>query len=180
MDKYREETQWQEAVCLNGQMEIQLPREFEIPSDDVAGRKFPYEQKPQEIYMDSTGERIITFNLLKNALEEKQVYSAVKEMQQTIGHLYPESIRQRARCLRTGEETVGWFSFVTGGMAGDCTHNLFVLPQDGRMLLGSYHFPERDEAEETEVFLKMIRSIVLKKKTQEKAGGWYVGGNIWG
>ena len=96
-----------------------------------------------------------------------------------IGHLYPESIRRCARCTRTQEEIAGWFSFVTGGLAEDRIHILFILPMNGKMMLGSYHFPEGDEAEETEVFLKIIRNIVVKKKTQEKAGGWYVGGSIW-
>ena len=157
MEKLREEVGWQAAVCLNGQLEIQLPEGFEVPSNDVVERTFPYGQKPQEIYADSTGEKIITFNVLQNVLEEKQVYIAIREVQRMIGHLYPESIRRCARCI----------------------HILFILPMNGKMMLGSYHFPEGDEAEETEVFLKIIRNIVVKKKTQEKAGGWYVGGSIW-
>lgn len=179
MEKLREEAGWQAVLCLNGQLEIQLPEGFEVPSDDAVKRKFPYGQKPQEIYTDSTGEKIITFNVLQNMLEEGQVYIVIREVQRMIGHLYPESIQRYARCNRTEEEIVGWFSFVTGGLAEDCIHILFILPLNGKMMLGSYHFPEGDEAEETEVFLKIIRNIVVKKKAQEKAGGWYVGGSIW-
>ena len=65
MEKLREEAGWRAAVCLNGQLEIQLPEGFEVPSNDVVERTFPYGQKPQEIYADSTGEKIITFNVLQ-------------------------------------------------------------------------------------------------------------------
>lgn len=180
MENIREETRWETVVCLNGQLEIQLPGGFEAVTGKEVEKKFPYGQGPQEIYMDHTGEKIITFNLLDKALEEKQVYSAVREIQVLIGHLYPESIRQQAGCIRAKEETAGWFSFATGGLTEDCIHILFVLSLEGKMMFGSYHFPAGDEAEERKTFQKIIRSAAVKKKKQEKAGGWYVGGNIWG
>lgn len=78
-----------EFCCWSSLMDIVLPADFERPAEEMAAKKFPYERRPQEIFMDSKGEHIITFNLLEKQLTENQVYGAICEIERLIRHAYP-------------------------------------------------------------------------------------------
>lgn len=156
-----------EFSCLSGLMDIVLPAEFERPIGEMAAKKFPYEKRPQEIFMNSQGEQIITLNLLEKQLMESQAYGAICEIERLIQHAYPESIRQHAVYTRAGDKLVGFFTFITGGLVEDQLHILFILSLLQRMMLGSYHFPAGYEEQGKETFRRIIMDIRIKKDLPE-------------
>ena len=81
---------WQEINCLDDEVILKLPEDWNRPEDEVIAKKFPYISKPQEIFADLQERKIITFNLLDKQLVDEQVYPAIKEMQRLINRLYPE------------------------------------------------------------------------------------------
>ncbi len=118
--------------------------------------------------MDEDGKAIFTLNLLEKQLEEGQLSSATREMQRMITHIYPESIKNHARCMKVEAGMTGWFSFATGGLADDNCHIMFLMSVSGKMMLGSYHFPAGQEQEEKEKFFKILRSIQVAETEQDK------------
>lgn len=167
----KNELKWKDIVCLSGQLSLKIPEELEKPSEKEAAEHFLHGQRPQEIWMDKYGSRILTFNLLELSLQEKQVSSAVREIQKMIGRLYPESIRESAQNLEAGGVTAGWFSFLTGGIREDQCHIMFVMPVNERMMFGSYHFPAGQKKEEQHVFWGMLKSVQMRKDTGEDGSG---------
>lgn len=166
------EFKWQD-MCL------MLPEDWKSPSEELTKKKFPYQQKPQEIFVNPEESRILTLNMLEKPLHEKQVYPAILEIQRMINHIYPESIRERARILKTGAGIIGWFSFVTGGLKSDDCHSMFVIPVDGRMMFGSYHFPIEELEEERTFFLNIMKSIEINSDTGEDGQGTDDGNGIF-
>lgn len=158
----RTENGWRGKSCLGRRMQIALPEDLKEPSAELLEKRFPYEQKPQEVYMNSDGRKIITFNLLEKRLKENQIYAAVGEIQKMINHIYPESIRERTRSINTGSGRIGWFSYITGGVAEDNYHIMFLLPIDEKMMFGSYHFPLGQLEDEKKTFLDIITSIEVR------------------
>lgn len=161
MMEYREQAGWQELSCLAGRIQLKLPENYMKPSDEVLTVKFPVSPRPQEIYINPEGNRIITFNLLDKPLQEMQVYPAIKEMQRLISHAYPESIRLWAKELKADAGIIGWFAFVKGGIKEDSMHCMFILPVNDNMMLGSYHFPAEGMEEDRRVFVEILKSIRL-------------------
>lgn len=149
--------------CFNGAMEMEIQTELDRQTDEIKARKFPYVLKPQEVYADVSEKKIITLNLLENRLEDRQILTAIREIQRIIRQLYPESIYHRARCYKIMEGNVGWFSFVSNNLEEKYVHIMFVVPVDGRMMFGSYHFPSQSVQEETSNFIEMLKSIRIKK-----------------
>lgn len=156
--------------CLNNELSIKLWAETLRPENKEISEKFPYAIKPQEVYMDKTGQKIVTLNLLENTIKENQVNIAIKEIQRTIRKIYPESIYHTVKCIKITEGTVGWFSFLSGGIMEEQLHFIFILPLKNRMMLGSYHFPSKYVLEETEFFIEMIRSIRIDNGSQDDTG----------
>lgn len=170
LDENKKETKWKDIVCP-GELYLQIPEELEKPSEKEAAEHFPYDQIPQEIWMDITGSRILTFNLLELLLQENQVSPAIREIQKMISRRYPESVRESAQNLSVCGVTVGWFSFLTGGIKEDQCHIMFVMSVNERMMFGSYHFPVEQENEEQRVFFKMLKSVKIRKNSGEDGNG---------
>ena len=178
MEENKEEMKWQERSCLKGLICLKLPEYLEKQAEEKESKIFPYLQKPQEIFMDEEGGRIITFNLLDKQLEENQIHAAAGEMQRIINHIYPESIRIHTRYAINTAGVLGWFAFVTGGLTEDHYHIMFLMSLSRQMMLGSYHFPAGQEKEERVNFQGIIQSIQIMEATQEDTGKKYVGYKI--
>jgi len=77
-----------------------------------------------------------------------------------VSRIYPESIEERAQTIKTKAGTAGFFSFLTGGIAEDTCHFMFILPDaDEKMLLGSLHLPAGQMHYGKKLLVKVIRSI---------------------
>ena len=162
MEENKEQSGWQSVSCLAGRMYLRIPEDYRKPSNEVAAAKFPITPRPQEIYINPEGNKILTFNLLDKPLQEQQVYPAVLEMQRVIRHAYPESVRAQAKEIKTDAGTMGWFAFVTGGIKEDSIHCMFILPLDDNMMFGSYHFPAEQMEENRKIFMQMLKSIRIE------------------
>ena len=156
--------------CLDGAVFLLLWPGAARQTAEEAGRRFPYAVKPQEVYADGTGRRILALNLLEEGLEDGQVESAIAGIQKIIEKLYPGSIWHKARCMAAAKVTAGWFSFVTGSLAGEQFHILFLLPMEGRMLLGSWHSLTESIGKETADFLEMLKSIRIRNAIKTYTG----------
>ena len=159
MEIREEEAICQVSDCLQGRIRITLPQGWQRPSNEILARKFPYRTTPQEVFSDTQAEQIITFSLLDKQLQEKQVYTAVREIQRVISHIYPESIREQARMIRIQAGPAGIFAFITGGIREDVYHSMFILSVDEKMLLGSFHLPEGQAESGRKTRMDIMRSI---------------------
>lgn len=154
---------WMELSCLDKRIGLKLPGEWRKPTEKEIFQYFPYQLKPQEVFVcQQEAVKIITMNLLEKELSTKQVYPAIKEIQKMVCNVYPESLQQPAKKIITGLGAAGWFSFETGGITNDGYHIMFVLSAYENMLLGSYHFPKKDVQEEKKFFLDVLRGIQLE------------------
>ena len=161
MKTREEEALCQVSDCLQGRIRITLPQGWQRPSNEILARKFPYRTTPQEVFSNTQAEQIITFSLLEKQLQENQVYTAAREIQRVISHIYPESIREQARMIRIQAGAAGIFAFITGGIREDAYHSIFILPVDEKMLLGSFHLPEGQAESGRKTLMDIMRSIQI-------------------
>lgn len=160
MEAGKEGTGWQESACLNGRLHIRLPEGWGTPAEAVLAEKFPCSTRPQEIFADSQADRIFTISRMEKQLQERQVYPAVREIQRVVSRVYPESVRDQAQTVKTETGSAGFFSFLTGGIAGDTCHFVFILPDaDEKMLLGGLHLPAGELRSGKGLLAGIIRSI---------------------
>ena len=158
---------WQTVKLFEDKISLVLPEGWNCPSIEVLEQKFPYDSKPQEVYMDEDRDRVFTCNILEKTLREDQVYAAINEIQRLIGHMYPESIRNKPRTLATKAGMAGWFSYMTGGIKEDKCHIMFVMSLERKMFFGSYHFTADNEVEEQRVFLQILKQVELLHEEEE-------------
>ena len=170
MGEKGKEAVWKEISCLEGKLILTVPKNWER----IVGKKvdglFPYANQPQMVMGTLEEEKLFTLNLLSNGLEEGQVNGAIRESQRVSLRVYPESCRQGIRRRRLKAGITGWFSFSTGGEEREKLHYLFIISFQGEMLLGSYHFLAKEEAEETTVFWEILQKMRSGEDEESKKG----------
>ena len=137
-----------------------MPEGWERPAETVLSERFPGSTGPEEIFADSGADRMLTLSRLGKHLQERQVYPAVREIQRVVSRVYPESVRDQAQTITVQTGSAGFFSFLTGGIAGDTCHFVFILPDaDEKMLLGGLHLPAGELRSGKGMLAEIIRSI---------------------
>ena len=159
MEEKGKEAGWKEISCLEEKLILTVPGNWERIAAERVNRLFPYVHQPQEVMGDGEEEKLFTLNLLSKGLEEGQVNGAIREIQRAIQRVHPESCRQGIKRRRLKAGVAGWFSFSTGGEEREKLHYLFILSFQGEMLLGSYHFPAKEEPEEAGVFQQILQKM---------------------
>lgn len=172
-------TQWKQISCLEERMDLEIPGDLKRPSNEVIEKKFPYNVHPQEIFINPEISRILTLEMLEKPLRDIQVYPAIMEIQRLIRHIYPESIRKAARILQVSAGKAGTFTFITGSVKGDMAHCMFILPFHESMMLGGYHYPVENEAEEQASILRILQSMRVRS-TEEKELKSYAENRVYG
>lgn len=159
---------WKEILCLDERANLMLPDDWNRPTSEIVEKIFPYKQKPQEIFVSLDLQHILTLNILEKVLQEEQVYPALLEIQRLIVHMYPESIRETSTLIKTEAGIAGYFSFITGGIKYDNCRYMFVLPIRGKMMMGSYHFPDNLSKENRLIFFEVLKYIKPSEDTEEE------------
>ena len=62
-------------TILNNRIEIKLPKEFQVMSEDMAKLKYPAERRPTLIYTNESGRINVAFNLTNNKASQELIES---------------------------------------------------------------------------------------------------------
>lgn len=158
---------WKDVVCLEEKVYLKMPEDWDIPSYDILEKIFPYRLKPQEVYVDQEAAYIFTLNILEKELQEKQIYPAISEIKRLIGHMYPESIREMPTLIGTKIGKAGYFSYITGGIKNNNGHCMFVLSIMKKMMVGSFHFPEKNFNKDRLLLINILKSIKVNDGAED-------------
>ncbi len=158
MKENRKQEQWQELCCLADRMHVKIPGDYRKPAEEVMTAKFPSGIRPQEVYSNPEGSKVLTFNLWDKPLQEQQEYPKIETVHKLFGHMYPESTKVKPEEIKTEAGNIEWFAFAEG----TSIHCMFTLPIEENMLFGSYHFPAEGMETDKTLFVEILKSIRIK------------------
>ena len=158
MKENRKQEQWQELCCLADRMHVKIPGDYRKPAEEVMTAKFPSGIRPQEVYSNPEGSKVLTFNLWDKPLQEQQEYPKIETVHKLFGHMYPESTKVKPEEIKTEAGNIEWFAFAEG----TSIHCMFTLPIEESMLFGSYHFPVAEMETDKTLFVEILKSIRIK------------------
>lgn len=158
MKDNRKQEQWQELCCLADRMHVKIPGDYRKPAEEVMTAKFPSGIRPQEVYSNPEGSKVLTFNLWDKPLQEQQEYPKIETVHKLFGHMYPESTKVKPEEIKTEAGNIEWFAFAEG----TSIHCMFTLPIEESMLFGSYHFPVEEMETDKTLFVEILKSIRIK------------------
>lgn len=87
-----EQMEFIEKTLLNDRIRISIPKSFTLMPPDIASLKYPFEKKPNPIYMDETTTKNITFNYTDGDVTEEGIEEFKDSMLMVLERAFPNAM----------------------------------------------------------------------------------------
>lgn len=155
---------FKEVQVLDDKVSIMLPDTFVDMPQEIAKIKYPSEQRPQVIKMNSDTSVNFTFSLYDITFNERQIESALSQFQGIIHKVNPAFIFYDF--VISEEKNLGWFDFKSYGLDEQMYNVMYITPIEGKLMHGIFNCMYRDILEWKDAVQQVMLSIV--DLTQEK------------
>jgi hypothetical protein len=149
-------------VILNNKVEILLPKEFEIMSEEMLNIKYPSNRRPTLVYTNETGSVNVAFNHTASKATQQQLDAYKNNFVSTFKNLYPSAEWKDSGVKEINGKKVGYIELVTPAVDTKIYNLMFFTDLDGRLLLCTFNCVEESQAEWNESAKKIMNSLTLK------------------
>jgi hypothetical protein len=139
----QEPVMMQEVVLIDGILTARIPISLKEMSEDGKEAYYPYEDRPEMILSDDTGECQMTFQMIDKKLGPDETGIAAEAVREYISSIYPRTELSSVH-LYHGRFQCGWFTMKLEDAGEKSQHMKAVLSVHNRMLLVTATYPEQD------------------------------------
>ena len=148
-------------ILFEEKMYVELPAGTSDMPSDMVMQLYPYEKRPQLIYLQEENSLYFTFSLLDKGLEAGQVSQAIYASLQVIEEAYPGSVIDQISMVQNASGGMcGWFGFQPPTLGQARYNMMYVTSVDHRFMHGTCSALLEDKAG-----LSAIKQVPLTIKT---------------
>jgi len=126
-------------VILDDKVEVLLPSEFEIMSEDMLTVKYPSGNRPTLVYTNESGTVNLAANHTVNQMTLAQLPGALGAFTQQFEQIYPTAQWYRKEMTKINERDFVVLELITPAVDTEIYNLMFVTSLDGRMLMFSFN-----------------------------------------
>ncbi|MFM9281127.1 hypothetical protein [Paenibacillus jiagnxiensis] len=128
---------------LDGQMEVSIPKSFDLMPPEQAKFKYPSEHRPEVIYSSSEGAVNITINHTETALEADKLQEFTEEMADVLRSVQPirNWIGVEMIVNRSGL-SIGIIRFISAGIDVNLFNQMLLFICNGKVAIGGFNCME--------------------------------------
>ncbi len=147
---------------LNDKVEILLPKEFEIMSEDMMKTKYPSERRPTLVYTNETGGINVAFNHTTSKASQQQIDAYKDNFVSMFRNLYPSAEWKGTGVKEINGRKVGYMELVTPAIDTKIYNLMFFTDLDGRLLLCTFNCVDKEQKNWTESAKQIMNSLTIK------------------
>jgi hypothetical protein len=147
---------------LNDKVEILLPKEFEIMSEDMMKIKYPSERRPTLVYTNKTGGINVAFNHTASKASQPQIEAYKDNLVSTFKNVYPSAEWKGSGVKEINGRKVGYMELVTPAIDTKIYNLIFFTDLDGRLLLCTFNCVDKEQKNWTESAKQIMNSLTIK------------------
>jgi len=147
---------------FNDKVEILLPKEFEIMSEEMMAVKYPNGRRPTLVYTDKTGGINVAFNHTANKITSDQFESYKESLVSMFKNLYPSAEWKGTGIKEINGRKVGYIELITPAVDTKIYNLMFFTDLDGRLLLCTFNCVEKKQADWAESAQQIMNSLTVK------------------
>lgn len=140
---------------------MMLPKNFATLSPDIAKKKYPSEQRPENILTDETG----TINLMFRYMEGEESSATIENFRNQIfgmmKRVNPGIKEQEVGAVDVSGEKIAYVEFSNPAMDGKLYNLMFYLVVKGQPLMGSFNCRSKEMKYWRKVAFEMMQSIEI-------------------
>lgn len=131
--------EFEKRSILDGRITAYIPKQFVDMPLDLAKIKYPSEQRPKVIYMDST----TTINFGFQSLEVPSVAEQAEEIRDTLRTVcqktFPANVFYDKGTFELGDTKLSWFDYKSHTVDGPMYNVMYAIPAGQILLHGMFN-----------------------------------------
>jgi len=147
---------------LNDKVEILLPKEFEIMSEDMMKLKYPSERRPTLVYTDKTGGINVAFNHTASNATQQQIDAYKDNFVSMFKNLYPTAEWRGTGTNEINGRKVGYIELTTPAIDTKIYNLMFFTDLDGRLLLCTFNCVDKKQKDWIDTAKQIMNSLTIK------------------
>jgi hypothetical protein len=143
-------------------VEILIPKEFEVMSEDLMKLKYPSERRPTLVYTDKTGGINVAFNYTASKANQQQIDTYKDAFISMFRNLYPSAEWGDTGIKEINGQKVGYMELVTPAIDTKIYNLIFFTDLDGRLLLCTFNCVEKKQKDWIEPAKQIMNSLIIE------------------
>ena len=149
-------------LFLDEKVELKIPRDFDIMSEELMKLKYPSERRPTLVYSNESGGINIGLNLTENKASQELIDPYVENFVNTFKNLYPSAEWKGSGTKKINGRKVGYLKLITPAIDTKIYNVMFFTDLDGKLLLSTFNCTEKDIPEWEQSADEIMNSLKIK------------------
>jgi hypothetical protein len=147
---------------LNDRVELKIPKNFEIMSEELVKLKYPSERRPTLVFSNESGGINVALNLTQNEATQQMIPAYKDNFVQTFQNLYPSAEWKDSGVKIINGRDVGYLELVTPAIDTEIYNLIFFTDLDGKLLLCTFNCTKKDMKKWRAVAKEIMNSLKIK------------------
>jgi hypothetical protein len=148
-------------TLLNGKINLKIPKNFDIMSEEMLKLKYPSERRPTLVYTNESGEINVALNLTQNKANQNIIAAYKDNFVQSFKNSYPTATWKDKNIKEINGRKVGYLELITPAIDTEIYNLMFFTDLDGKLLLCSFNCTKKNIAEWSVVAKEIMNSLKL-------------------
>ena len=154
--------QLEKKSLLNDKVELAIPSDFDIMSEDLMKLKYPAERRPTLVYSNESGGINVALNLTQNQANQSVIPAIQENFEQTFKNLYPSAEWKSKGVKEINGRQVGFLELITPAIDTEIYNLMFYTDLDSMLLLCTFNCTRNEMEEWTTIAHEIMNSLRLE------------------
>ncbi|MDG1332233.1 MAG: hypothetical protein P8P74_07875 [Crocinitomicaceae bacterium] len=147
---------------LNNRIELKVPAEFNIMSEEMMKIKYPSENRPKLVYSSETGGINVALTLSTSEADQESIPTYLADFKRAFKNAYPSADWKGSGVKTINDRKVGYIELVTPALDTEIYNLMFFTDLDGQLLICSFNCVKKNIAEWKPTAKEIMNSLKVK------------------
>lgn len=124
---------------LNDKVELKIPKDFEIMSEEMMKLKYPSENRPTLVYSNESGGINVALSLTENKATPKLIAAYKDNFVKAFKNVYPSAEWKDSGVKTINGKEVGYVELITPALDTEIYNLMFFTDMDGKLLFCTFN-----------------------------------------
>jgi hypothetical protein len=147
---------------LENKIELKIPADFKIMSEEMLVVKYPREERPGLVYTNDKGTINVAINLTKNPANQNNIKAYQEQAVESFKGLYPQAEWIDYGVMNINNKKVGFVEFINMAEDTDVYNMMFFTDLENQLLICTFNCTKKT-MEKWKPVAKEIRASLITK-----------------
>ncbi|NQY30156.1 MAG: hypothetical protein HRT69_11885 [Flavobacteriaceae bacterium] len=148
---------------FDDKVELKIPIEFDIMSEELMKLKYPSERRPTLVYSNESGGINVALNFTENKASQELIEPYVDNFVNTFKNMYPSAEWKGSGAKNINGKKVGFLKLITPAIDTKIYNVIFFTDLNGKLLLCTFNCTEKSIKEWETTADEIMNSLKIKE-----------------